>query len=97
MMDQFTEAQTCRWSTIIGYLGEAPMSGGCGHCDRCYQATQVDSAGSAEVVDPESVHHLEFGSGTVIQRDGDLLVVRFETHGYRTLSSSVLDEERLLA
>jgi len=92
MVDWLLEGRTCRWSTVLGYLGQ-PGHPPCGKCDVCRAGDAPDTEATA----PERLHHVEFGPGVVIQRRGDVMVVLFDRHGYRTLSSSVLEEEQLVA
>jgi ATP-dependent DNA helicase RecQ len=91
MMDWFVHSDACRWLTVLGYLGQG---GGtpCGSCDVCTGRPAAPATNGPE----ERIHHREFGAGTVVQRDGDRIVVLFDGAGYRTLSSTLLDEEDLV-
>ena len=91
MMRTLVESDTCRWSLVTGYLG-SPELETCGHCDVCRRRGRERCDGPG----PEAVHHHVFGEGTVVDRDGDVVTVLFESAGYRTMSTEVLDEEGLL-
>jgi ATP-dependent DNA helicase RecQ len=88
MVDWFLETDACRWTTVLGYLGQ-PGHTRCGRCDKCRATTFADTAAGGHIV------HAEFGEGTIVQRRGDVVVALFEEHGYRTMSETVLVEEGL--
>jgi ATP-dependent DNA helicase RecQ len=91
MMDAFVEADSCRWSMITGYLGHAAAAR-CGHCDICrhHDDERTDATPLGRIT------HRTFGSGQLVNDDGEIVTVLFDDHGYRTLSRTVLDEESLI-
>ncbi|HEY0518057.1 MAG TPA: RecQ family ATP-dependent DNA helicase [Ilumatobacteraceae bacterium] len=91
MMRSFVESDACRWSLVTGYLG-SPELETCGHCDTCGDLDRGRSRGEGEV----RVRHVEFGEGSVVDNDGDRIVVLFDKVGYKTLSQKLVAEEDLL-
>ena len=89
MMDWFVETDACRWTTVLGYLGQ-PDHEPCRRCDNCIAGrTRARPAG-------QHLRHRAFGAGVVVQRQGDLVLALFDEHGYRTMSASVLEQEGLV-
>ncbi|HZX53529.1 MAG TPA: helicase-related protein, partial [Ilumatobacteraceae bacterium] len=91
MMRSFVESDACRWSLITGYLGSAELDS-CGHCDACSQHDRARRSGDGV----QRVRHTHFGAGSLVDTEGDNIVVLFDTAGYKTLSRSILSEEGLL-
>jgi ATP-dependent DNA helicase RecQ len=91
MMSAYIESDGCRWATVTGYLDHCEVST-CGHCDWC----RGRGADRAQAAAPRRVRHDVFGDGTVLTEDDDVLLVLFDTAGYRRLSSTVLAEEGLI-
>jgi len=89
MVDWLIESSACRWSTVLGYLGQ-PGHPPCGRCDTWRAGDPAPASG------PRWLHHVEFGRGIVLQEHDDVIVVLFDDHGYRTLSATVLEEEGLV-
>jgi ATP-dependent DNA helicase RecQ len=87
MMRSFVESDACRWSLITGYLGSAELDS-CGHCDSCSQLDRARRSGDGV----QRVRHTHFGPGSVVDTEGDKIVVLFDTAGYKTLSRSILSE-----
>ena len=97
VMEQLLEVEGCRWRALLAYFGE-PSAEACGHCDVCIAAGADD--GEAEAFDGPApgaeLVHAEFGAGTVLERDGDRMLVSFADAGYRTLSWRILSEGGLV-
>jgi ATP-dependent DNA helicase RecQ len=91
MMRTFVESDACRWSLITGYLGSSELDT-CGHCDSCRQHGRTRASGNGH----ERVRHSEFGEGSVVDAEGDRIVVLFDTSGYKTLSRTLVQDEGLL-
>lgn len=113
MMERFVSLRTCRWSFMLGYFGDPHVEpcGHCDNCDSAARAGSTEDAESAErpgcavsgydpsdgVPTGEAVIHEAFGPGLVVHRDGDIVTVLFDEHGYKTLSWSLLEAGGLLS
>jgi ATP-dependent DNA helicase RecQ len=91
MMTAYLESDACRWATITGYLDHCEVAS-CGHCDWCRHHGARRGGAAAQ----RRVRHDTFGDGTVLTEDDDVMLVLFDTAGYRRLSPAVLAEEGLL-
>jgi ATP-dependent DNA helicase RecQ len=87
MIDAYVDSDDCRWSVLTGYLGGAEVDA-CGHCDVCQAAGRRRAEATSR--DEGAVAHPEFGTGSVVREDDDVIVVLFDRAGYRTLSKEVL-------
>lgn len=103
MIRGYAETHHCRRQFLLGYFGEE-LPGPCGNCDTC-QAGEAAPGGAADDGNGASgggfpvgsaVVHAEWGPGQVIQCDGDVLTVLFDTEGYKTLSHRAVLERGLL-
>ena len=110
MIRGYAETRRCRRQFLLGYFGE-DLPGPCGNCDNCASgAADEDAAdsggmsgGRSDVVSSDdsfpvsaAVVHSEWGPGTVMQNDDDVLTVLFESEGYKTLSRKAVQERGLL-
>jgi ATP-dependent DNA helicase RecQ len=88
MMRAYAETSSCRWTSVLTYLGEAG-SAPCGHCDVC-----ASGAPTEEPPGPfragDLVEHSEWGEGTVLRSSSTQLTVQFRTAGYRTLATDIV-------
>jgi ATP-dependent DNA helicase RecQ len=98
VMRDYAETTGCRRRFLLSYFGEE-LAEPCGNCDCCHNGTAQeharDSRESPYPLDSQ-VRHVEFGTGQVLQYDGDRIVVRFDEVGYRTLSLAAIEENELL-
>jgi ATP-dependent DNA helicase RecQ len=98
VMRDYAETTGCRRQFLLSYFGEE-LPKPCGNCDCCHNGTAQeharDSRESPYPLDSQ-VRHAEFGTGQVLQYDGDRIVVRFDEVGYRTLSLAAIEENDLL-
>lgn len=107
MLRGYAEHPGCRRRFLLGYFGEA-FSAPCGNCDWCLsqaavdgQATARSPATAAGMTEPfpvgSTVEHRVWGPGRVMSYEDDLVVVFFESKGYRTLSVSTVVDRGLLS
>jgi ATP-dependent DNA helicase RecQ len=95
MMRAYAGSQTCRWTAILTYLGE-PFEPPCETCDVCDAGLLPTRNGGGPFTPGDVVVHASWGKGLVLRADADQVVVQFPTVGYRTLSTPLVVEERLL-
>jgi ATP-dependent DNA helicase RecQ len=94
MMRSYAETTWCRRALLLGYYGQE-LRPPCGKCDNC-RAGLVAPAGPGPFSAGEAVVHREWGRGTVMIVEPERLIVFFGSSGYRTLSTSLVSEHRLL-
>jgi ATP-dependent DNA helicase RecQ len=112
MMADYAEETSCRRRYLLNYLGDEYPAELCLRCDECLRIAEsrslsdwdLDSqqeriterrSGPFEV--GETVVHPEWRDGIVQRVDGDVVVVRFESVGYRTLHAPTVVERGLLS
>jgi ATP-dependent DNA helicase RecQ len=99
MIRGYAETLECRRQVLLAYFGE-DLDEPCGSCDTCVRGSAYEQgrgiSGSAAFGAHAAVRHEEFGAGTVLDDDGDVLTVLFEDVGYKTLSVAVVREQGLL-
>jgi ATP-dependent DNA helicase RecQ len=102
MMRAYAETESCRRRFILTYFGEAYEPSRCDHCDNdvLHPAAAEPDAAATEADIPfamqTQVTHATFGDGVVQRVDGDTITVLFDTVGYKTLSSALVEEQGLL-
>jgi ATP-dependent DNA helicase RecQ len=97
MMRVYAETDRCRMQHLLAYFGEQ-TSEVCGRCDTCEAGTAQRSEAADETpydVGADVVHR-SFGSGSVVDVDGDTLTVLFDEVGYRTLDADIVERKGLL-
>lgn len=94
MMRTYADTLDCRRRVLLELLGE-PQSEPCGRCDSCERGTSKDAADAAFRL-AERVEHPEWGSGAVTLVEEDRITVMFDEHGYKTLSSALVQGSDLL-
>jgi ATP-dependent DNA helicase RecQ len=105
MMRAYAEARSCRRAFILGYFGER-FDPPCGNCDVCEAGWELDTSGGGRdsaivrtapaFVAGTDVRHASWGEGAVVRSDDDVVVVLFDTVGYKTLDRDVVEERGLL-
>ena len=99
MIRGYAETLECRRQVLLAYFGE-DLDEPCGSCDTCARGSAYEQgrgiSGSAAFGAHAAVRHEEFGAGTVLDDDGDVLTVLFDDVGYKTLSVAVVREQGLL-
>ncbi|THJ67564.1 ATP-dependent DNA helicase RecQ [Arthrobacter echini] len=107
MARRYAETSRCRRQSLLSYFGEERPEP-CGNCDNCAAAEQagtsaalrgslLDETVADEPFDVDSeVVHPQWGHGTVMGYEDDVITVLFDTVGYRTLSLSLVEEKKLL-
>jgi ATP-dependent DNA helicase RecQ len=111
MVGDYAETTACRRRYLLNYLGDEYDAELCLRCDNCLRRAEQrgtedwDLAGQAERVEArqsgpfqpgEQVEHPEWGEGTVQRIENDVLVVRFESVGYRSMHAPTVVERDLL-
>jgi len=102
MIRGYAETHHCRRQFLLGYFGEE-LPGPCGNCDTC-RAREKSLSGTADDGGESgdsfpvgsAVVHAGWGPGQVIQCDGDILTVLFDSEGYKTLSCTAVLTRGLL-
>jgi ATP-dependent DNA helicase RecQ len=95
MMRAYAEHWHCRRAFLLSYFGE-PYEPPCGNCDNCRAGHGVGSASDAPFAVGARVRHEEWGEGLVQRCDEDLVVLLFDSVGYKTLSLELVAERELL-
>lgn len=96
MMRQYAEFTGCRRRFPLNYFGET-RSENCEFCDICESGSAQECDADTCGFPPSSqVGHISWGTGTVMHVKDDVIVVLFETVGYKTLSIDLLTEQGLL-
>lgn len=96
MARAYAEHDHCRRAFILSYFGE-PYDGACGNCDNCEAGRGLPDAGREPFQLGARVAHDEWGEGVVQRYDGDLMVVLFDSVGYKTLSVELVAKRDLLS
>jgi ATP-dependent DNA helicase RecQ len=111
MVASYAESTACRRRYLLNYLGDEYDAELCLRCDNCLRRAQRrsvedwDTDSERERLDAERtgpfqpgdlVAHPEWGQGAVQRVDGDVLVVRFDSVGYRSMHAPTVVERNLL-
>ena len=111
MVTSYAESSSCRRRYLLNYLGDDYHGELCLRCDNCLRRAQQrgtdgwDLEAQQERVEAErggpfatgaTVTHPEWGPGTVQRTEGDVLVVRFDSVGYRSMHAPTVVERNLL-
>lgn len=90
----YADTSDCRRRVLLELLGEEHPRR-CGRCDSCDAGTSADVV-DAPVRTGQTVHHAEWGAGTVSVVEADRVTVLFADRGYVTLDLTVAVESGLL-
>ncbi|HVM13489.1 MAG TPA: RecQ family ATP-dependent DNA helicase [Egibacteraceae bacterium] len=111
MVSSYAESTNCRRRYLLNYLGDEYPGELCLRCDNCLRRAEQrgtddwDVAGQEERVQAKrggpfamgtTVTHPEWGAGTVQRTEGDVVVVRFDSVGYRSMHAPTVVERGLL-
>jgi ATP-dependent DNA helicase RecQ len=94
LVRRYAETADCRRRLLLQLLGEARQET-CGRCDNCRAGTASELTDEPFPIGSR-VRHREWGNGIVQQYEQDRVVVLFETAGYRTLSTALVEQQQLL-
>jgi ATP-dependent DNA helicase RecQ len=111
MVASYAETTGCRRRYLLNYLGDEYHGELCLRCDNCLrraeqrgpdewdldmQRERVDQQRSGPFQPGAAVVHPEWGAGTVQRIEGDVLIVRFDSVGYRSMHGPTVVERGLL-
>ncbi len=112
MVAAYAESTGCRRRYLLNYLGDEYPAELCLRCDNCLrtaerrgidgwdlaaQQQRIDADRSGPFSPGASVNHPEWGVGIVQRIEGEVLVVRFNAVGYRSMHAPTVVERNLLA
>jgi ATP-dependent DNA helicase RecQ len=111
MVASYAETNACRRRYLLNYLGDEYGAELCLRCDNCLrraerrsiedwdiesQRERVEADRGGPFQPGETVSHPEWGLGAVQRVEGDVLVVRFDSVGYRSMHGPTVVERGLL-
>ena len=98
MMRRYADQHFCRRADLINYFGEAfdPPCGNCDNCEAGHGIPEQEDQDKPFAVD-STVHHRQWGDGTVLRYEGDTVVVLFDSVGYRTILVDLAQTEGILS
>jgi ATP-dependent DNA helicase RecQ len=111
MVAAYAETTTCRRRYLLNYLGDEYPAELCLRCDECLrtagergpedwdltsQQERIEEQRGGPFAVGDGVRHGSWGDGVIQRVDGDVLVVRFETVGYRSMHAPTVLERALL-
>jgi ATP-dependent DNA helicase RecQ len=111
MVAAYAESSTCRRRYLLNYLGDDYRAELCLRCDECLrraagrdldfwdegsQTERVDQQLRGPFAVEQEVTHPSWGPGVVQRVEGDVLVVRFDAVGYRSMHAPTVLERGLL-
>ena len=111
MVAAYAETTACRRRYLLNYLGDEYPAELCLRCDNCLRQAErrnlddwdldsererVAANRSGPFAAGDAVEHPEWGEGVVQRVDGQVLVVRFDAVGYRSMHAPTVIERGLL-
>lgn len=111
MVAGYAEATGCRRRFLLNYLGDEYPAELCLRCDNCLRAARqrsvddwdpdaerdrISESRSGPFTPGELVVHAQWGEGTVQRVEGEVVVVRFDAVGYRSMHTPTVVERGLL-
>jgi ATP-dependent DNA helicase RecQ len=111
MVAAYAETTACRRRYLLNYLGDEYGAELCLRCDNCLRQAErrtlddwdlelererVAANRGGPFAAGDAVEHPEWGEGVVQRVDGAVLVVRFDTVGYRSMHAPTVIERGLL-
>jgi ATP-dependent DNA helicase RecQ len=111
MVAAYAESNACRRRYLLNYLGDEYPAELCLRCDSCLrvaekrvledwdldsQQERIDARRGGPFTAGTSVAHPEWGEGVVQRVEGEVLVVRFDSVGYRSMHGPTVVERGLL-
>ncbi|HEX6257096.1 MAG TPA: RecQ family ATP-dependent DNA helicase [Euzebyales bacterium] len=111
MVAGYAESNGCRRRFLLNYLGDEYPAELCLRCDNCLriagsrtfddwdpdaEATRLSASRGGPFTPGELVVHTEWGEGTVQRIEGEVIVVRFDAVGYRSMHTPTVMERGLL-
>ncbi|MPZ89837.1 MAG: DUF3553 domain-containing protein, partial [Nitriliruptorales bacterium] len=111
MVSAYAESTTCRRRYLLNYLGDEYHAELCLRCDECLRKAQRRGPEDWDLLSQQkrmaekrrgpfapgdAVSHPEWGPGLVQRIEGDVLVVRFESVGYRSMHAPTVVSRNLL-
>ncbi len=111
MVAGYAETTGCRRRFLLNYLGDEYPAELCLRCDNCLRVAEqrsfddwdpdaerdrITMARSGPFAPGEQVVHPEWGEGTVQRIEGEVVVVRFDAVGYRSMHTPTVVERGLL-
>jgi ATP-dependent DNA helicase RecQ len=112
MVAAYAESNACRRRYLLNYLGDEYPAELCLRCDSCLRVAEKrvfddwDLEAQQERIDAKrggpfspgaGVAHPEWGAGVVQRVEGDVVVVRFDSVGYRSMHGPTVLERGLLS
>jgi ATP-dependent DNA helicase RecQ len=90
MMRGYAETSACRREYILSYFGEA-IETPCGSCDNCENASENEIKYLQPFPIGSRIIHTNFGIGQVLRYEEDKVNVLFETVGYKTFVTEIIE------
>lgn len=112
MVNDYAETTRCRRRYLLNYLGDDYPAELCLRCDNCLrtaeqrdmddwdldaQQQRMEADRSGPFTSGAPVDHPEWGSGVVQRMEGEVVVVRFDSVGYRSMHAPTVLERGLLS
>ncbi|MGB3765653.1 MAG: RecQ family zinc-binding domain-containing protein, partial [Phormidesmis sp.] len=90
MIRGYAETTACRRNYILSYFGESVVIP-CGGCDNCEEKAEETVTYSEPFPLGSTIIHTSFGKGQVMRYEEDKINVLFETVGYKTFVTEMIE------